>query len=288
MRDSGDISGFHVQSVSYFAKLGIMNSELQKEKLIFDSSDEPWPVFECVWGTPPSSMNITRNEIHIWRIQLDRPLKAVIPFDKILSDSERFKANKFRLERDKRQYKVSHGAMRTILGKYLGIDPQKIQYTYSPLGKPFLASDIYKKQLHFNLSHSGDYALCALTLNRSIGIDLEYMCYVPDMETMSDYFFSLKEKDLILSLSPYMRQQAFFNLWTLKEAYLKATGKGIDNLHNIEITFSAEDLSLSIVDKKNKSKSDDWTILQLTPVYGYTSGLAVQGRNKYNYKLYNF
>jgi len=232
-------------------------------------------------------MNITCNEVHIWCIQLDIPFDKITSFNRILSNGEKFKANKFHLEGDRRRYIVSHGALRIILGKYLQIDPENIQYVYNPLGKPLLPSDINRKQLYFNLSHSGEYALCAVTLGRQIGIDLEYMRSAPDLEAMARHFFSYEDNKIIYSYSPECRLQVFYNLWTLKEAYLKATDEGIKDLDSIEIFLSPEG-SLGINDKKNKNTSDDWTIFQLRPVNNYAAGLVVEGKDKYTYKFYDF
>ncbi len=264
-----------------------MSSELLKKYFNFDSSYETWSGFECVWDSPPSSMNITCNEVHIWCIQIDMPFHITTSFNKILSNGEKYTAKRFRSEGDRRRYIVSHGALRKILGKYLQTDPQIIQYIYSPFGKPLLPSDINGKQLYFNLSHSDEYALCAVTLNQPIGIDLENIHPAPDIEAMARHFFSFKENEMIFTHPPDQRLQFFYNLWTLKEAYLKATGKGIRNLNNIEISLSQNGLP-SVIDKENKSASDDWTILQLKPAAGYAAGLVVEGKDKYTYKFYDF
>lgn len=107
-----------------------MYSGILKENSIFNSLDESWSGFECVWSSPPSILNIADNEVHIWRIRLDIPLKAIKSFKKILCNDEQLKASKFRLKADRRRYKASHGSLRKILGKYLCLDPKAIEYTY--------------------------------------------------------------------------------------------------------------------------------------------------------------
>ncbi|MBN2420436.1 MAG: 4'-phosphopantetheinyl transferase superfamily protein [Deltaproteobacteria bacterium] len=259
-----------------------------KENILFDSSDAQWPGFECVWSSPPSILNIIDNVIHIWRINLDVPVKIITAFDEILSNEEKHKAEKYHSDADKRRYSASHGSLRIILGKYLHTAPEDIRYSCDSSGKPFLSSDINIRSLYFNLSHSGNYALCAVTQNCSVGIDLEHIRPASDILSMARRFFSCNENEIIFSLHPYQRQQAFYCLWTLKEAYLKATGNGLASLKNTEIVFSIDGFPASIRETGKGYEPGDWTILRFKPAPDYAAGLVVKGKDKKTYKFYDF
>jgi len=256
-----------------------MSRMLLKENISLDSCGKAWPKLECLWSSPPSVLIAAIDEVHVWRIPLDLPSGQIQRIGQTLSSDEQSKANRFHFERDRRRYIASHGTLRNIIGKYLCVEPGQLKFYYSPLGKPFLVSDKNTEQLCFNLSHSNEYALCAVTLNREIGIDLEYIRPNPDTESMARRLFSHREYETIYSFSPNQRQQAFFDLWTLKEAYLKATGKGIGGLEQVEISLSSTDAPSLLVDSENKCVTDRWTILQFKPAQGYTAGLAVEGKD---------
>ena len=253
-----------------------------------ESCGEPWPRLECLWSSPPSVPNASSNEIHVWHIRLDVPLGQIQQLGRTLSQDEQLKAERFHFDRHRRRYIASHGSLREILSRYLGSDPSQLQFTYSPLGKPSLASKINSKKLCFNLSSSNELALCAITLNRSIGVDIEHIRPNPDAESLAKHFFSPREYNTINSFPPEQRQDVFYNLWTLKEAYLKATGEGIGGLEKVEISISHRESQVlhSINGKPQTTRR--WSIIQLLPERAYTAGLALEGSVDHNYCFYNF
>ena len=95
---------------------------------------------------------------------------------------------------------------------------------------------------------------------------------------MARYFFSPREYEIICSSSPDQKQAAFFDLWTLKEAYLKATGKGIRGLEQVKFSMSSGEAPISIINRENASAAEQWTMLRIIPSPGYTAGLAVEGK----------
>jgi 4'-phosphopantetheinyl transferase len=259
-----------------------------KENISLKSCCETWPKLDCLWCSPPSALSASNDQVHIWRIHLDLPSEQIPEMERTLSFDEKLKAKNFYFERHTRRYIACHGSLRKILAKYVSLGPSGLRFTYSHLGKPFLVSDVNMKKVCFNLSHSHKYALCVVTLNLSIGIDLEYMRPAPDMEPMAKHFFSPSEYKTIFSFSPDGRQQAFYDLWTLKEAYLKATGEGLGSLQNVEISFSSEGLPSLVIEEENEHKASNWTMLLLKPANGYTASLAVEGIDTFFYNFYDF
>jgi 4'-phosphopantetheinyl transferase len=109
----------------------------------------------------------------------------------------------------------------------MNIEPSQLQFCYSPHGKPALADADTTGMLQFNLSHSGEIALYAVACERQIGIDIERLRPFSELEQIAKRFFSNREYEELRALSPSQQHDAFFRYWTLKEAYVKATGQGL-------------------------------------------------------------
>jgi 4'-phosphopantetheinyl transferase len=261
---------------------------LLKETVVEEPCCETWPRLPCLWKSPPSIPKAANDEVHIWRIRLDLPVRQIQNLQQILSPDERMKANRFHFDRHRRRYIASHGSLRIILSKYLGLNPSQLQFSYSPLGKPALTSNENTKRICFNLSHSNEMALCAVTLNRSVGIDLEHIRPNFELESLAKKIFSPKENKMLNFLPVSEKQNLFFNLWTLKEAYLKATGEGIGGLSYIEFLILQEELTCIKKTNGEIQIVGDYSIHQLIPEQGYTAGIAVEERSQYDYYFFQF
>ena len=127
------------------------------------------------WRFPPPDLTLSSDEVHIWQTSLDQPPEYVRDLAQTLSHDEMMRAERFHFERDRRRFIVGRGVLRAILGSYLGVEPCQVQFCYGPHGKPYLAERFGSHGLRFNLAHSHELALYAFTLNRKIGVDLEYV-----------------------------------------------------------------------------------------------------------------
>ncbi|MBP9691730.1 MAG: 4'-phosphopantetheinyl transferase superfamily protein [Alphaproteobacteria bacterium] len=163
------------------------------------------------------------DEVHIWSASLLDHSKDIDYLKSILSQDEQDRAKSFKFSKDQVNYITARGILRCVLSSYLETAPQSIEFVYGLWGKPGLLG---KHPLHFNVSHSGDYALYALTRHYEVGIDLEYIDKDFEIENIASTILSLSEKNLWDAVSPDKKAQVFFHLWACKEAYLKATGKG--------------------------------------------------------------
>jgi 4'-phosphopantetheinyl transferase len=169
-------------------------------------------------------MELPAGEVHIWSVNLDPPAERVEALGRCLSQDERDRANRFRFDRHRRQYVVGRGALRTLLAAYAGTRPELVRFTYGPRGKPFLEGG---GDLQFNLSNSDERALVGFVRGREIGVDIEYLKPMPDCEQISERFFSESERLVLRGVPKESKEEAFFNCWTRKEAYLKAVGEGL-------------------------------------------------------------
>jgi 4'-phosphopantetheinyl transferase len=164
------------------------------------------------------------NEIHVWKIDLDQPKFAVQEILGNLSSDELERANKYKFEKDSRRFIAARGGLRQILSVYTGIIPNELRFGYSSHGKPELS---HQSSLRFNFSHSESLALFAVTVESEIGIDVERIRPIPEMDTIAKQTFPARAYEEFISYPQNLKQNEFFRNWTKWEAYLKAIGKGI-------------------------------------------------------------
>jgi 4'-phosphopantetheinyl transferase len=223
-----------------------------------------------LWLPAPTNLILLPNDVHIWRINLDQPESKLEKLAAILSDDESARGQRFYFPEHRQRFIAGRGSLRTILGGYLGISATEVEFDYELRGKPFLAHKLADSGLAFNLSHSQNLALCAVTKNRQLGIDLEYIRPMSDLESLAQRFFLPREYELVRSLSDEQKSSVFFRFWTCKEAYLKATGEGIAQLQQVEI-------SLSPTEPAKLQRQKDWSLLELVPANNYVAAVAVGG-----------
>jgi len=218
---------------------------------------------------------IKPNEIHIWWARTDLPAWDPIRMASLVSDDERDRAGRFYFPRDQRRFITVRGILRTILGAYLGRIPAALKFLYSPKGKPLL--DNAGPELCFNLSHSKNLAVFGIALNRQIGVDVEYIRALSNIESIAGRYFSESERNAILDQPPDGRDRMFFQYWTIREAYLKATGEGLSGLKKIRISGDVigahPDNPIMISDDSNQS----WTGCPVHTAHGYATAVAVEG-----------
>lgn len=235
-------------------------------------------VLNPIWHTPPDDLTLSVNDIHIWRAELDLPTEQIQGLASILSTDESLRADRFYFERDRTHFIAGRGMLRTILGSYLGLEPAQIQFSYSPRGKPALANIDTDRRLNFNLSHSKGLALYAISRSLPLGIDLEYTRPMPDAEQLAKRFFSPREYAVIRELPEQQKQQAFFNGWTCKEAYLKATGEGLIGLADVEVSLIPGEPARLLSIAGDAQVASRWSMHQLIPAPDYVATLAVEGQ----------
>jgi 4'-phosphopantetheinyl transferase len=225
------------------------------------------------WLSPPKEFNLSLNQVDIWQADLNVSPQQLGQFQLTLSEDEQQRAQRFRFERDRHQYIAARGILRSLLGKYLGVNPAQLQFNYSDKGKPTLSPVHVTLPIQFNVSHSHQKALYGITLNHRVGIDLEYIRPVEAL-ALAQRFFSQQEFTQLTAISPQQQQQVFFQLWTGKEAYLKATGEGLSGLETIEILLeNLQELSFNFSDKMLLK----WSIIPLNINDQYVASLAVEG-----------
>jgi len=234
------------------------------------------------WLQTPDVLELGASQADIWRIALDFSPASVKCLESILSAEERERANRFHFQKDKKRYIVAHACLRDILSGYLGCDPSRLQFSTNGYGKPALEG----YHLEFNLSHSRDFALVAVTREIKIGVDVERIR--PDLELvrMANHSFSQNEVDELTALPPEQQQTAFFNCWSRKEAYIKAQGLGL-SLPLDSFDVSLDEPAILRATRHNLAEAARWTLLSLEVRPGYAAAAAVEGHG-IEFRLWDF
>lgn len=232
------------------------------------------------WCNPPSKLILGQDEIHVWCTDLNVSQQLSIILEDTLENKERDRANRFHFEKDRHHFITARGVLRIILGSYLKLKPKRLNFLYTPHGKPKIADEIDYNYLKFNLSHSHGLALYAVSLGREIGIDIERVRTNLSFEKIAKRFFSPLEFQMLSALSPSERIEGFFNCWTRKEAYIKAIGEGLSiPLDQFDVTLNPRDEAKIISIKGDSISASYWSLYPLTPAPGYVGALAVEGKN---------
>jgi 4'-phosphopantetheinyl transferase len=228
--------------------------------------------FATSWTAPPVSPSLATGAVHVWRIALDQKDDRLERFRGTLEPHELERAGRFHFERHRRHFVVARGFLRSVVARYLQTQPEELRFSYGAFGKPALEAD---HALHFNLSHSNEMALLAVTLDAEIGVDVEHVRADFASEEIARRFFSRAEVDVFNALPPEERVAAFFRCWTRKEAYIKAIGKGLSQaLDAFDVT-----LAPGIAPALLRAEDDDasrWWLTDIDVGEGYAGALMVE------------
>lgn len=200
--------------------------------------------------------------------------------EQMLSDDERRRAGRYYFQSDREHFIAARGVLRSILSYYLNVDARELRFGYGTYGKPALMLPSDAADLRFNLSHAGGLALYAVTRDRAIGIDLEYLR--ADMECMqiAARFFSPREHAMLCALPTAARLEAFFTCWTRKEAYIKARGEGLAlPLDQFDVSLTPGEPAQLLGVRSDLDDPGRWSFQGLSPGPGYIAAVAVEGHS---------
>jgi 4'-phosphopantetheinyl transferase len=233
---------------------------------------------EHLWDRPPADLTLLSGEVHVWRASLDITTPHIRQLQDTLSADELERASRFHFAKDRRRFIVARGVLRSLLGRYLGAEPRQLRFSYSTYGKPALVPTSGEARLCFNVSHSHELALYAVTYGREIGVDIEYIRTNIACEEIAERFFSPQERALLRTLPAPLKYDAFFNCWTRKEAYIKARGEGLSlPLDQFDVAFAPGEPAALLATRWAPHEASRWALRELTPGPGYAAALAVGG-----------
>ncbi len=235
-----------------------------------------------------------RDVVQIWQIPLQvlagQSDDLINRYRGCLSQDEKNKANRFRFPADRRRFVIARGTLRHLLGRQLNQRPEQVVFYYGAYGKPSvrkLSVSLADQpqwslpyapagegcELHFNLSHSGEIALCALGYGRRVGVDIEQVKTIRRLDGMMKRSLVMSEQRQVEAESVAARSRAFLQRWTCKEAYLKAIGLGLtQSMQTVEVQLDPPEL-LSVPEDCPAG----WRLHLMNLPAAYVGALAVAG-----------
>jgi len=216
--------------------------------------------------------------IELWLVEgpVTESERAVL-YDLLTAD-ERARASGFKVERARSSFIVSRGFLRSILGVALTCAPEDIRFGEGEHGKPFLTGAHAQSGIEFNVSHSGDVFLYAVSRGRAVGVDVERKKERMAVETIARCYFAPEESRRLLEQVPREdRLPSFYRCWTRKEAYLKARGTGLTTeLHAFQVTFLPGVPPAMLHTEIDGEDPTDWRVFEVPVPDGYVAALVAR------------
>ena len=188
----------------------------------------------------------------------------------LLSTDEQQRYARFRYDRDRRLFLVAHALLRTTLSEFGCLQPEAWRFRTNEHGKPFLDPEEGDPPLRFNLTHAAGLAACVVCRGTEVGVDTEHLGRVTD-PGLAGRFFAPSEQAQLVGLDGEDHRRAFFDIWTLKESYVKARGIGVSlPLRSFAFTLPADDRDPIGFSPPPDDPDDGWRFFRFRPTTGHT------------------
>lgn len=229
------------------------------------------------WQQPTSELTLDEHVVHVWRAGLVLPENQQTLLWRLLTPEEQQRAQRFHFEHHRQRWIAARGVLRHLLSIYTHSDPLSITLKFNDYGKPALAAPRTAQPLHFNISHSHDYALYAFAYQRELGVDIEQMRPNVEFDALAKHSFSPLERATFHALLPEQQMLGFYQCWTRKEAYIKARGMGLSlPLELFDVTLRPGEPARLLASREDPQEVQRWQLYALPPVPGYAGALFVE------------
>ena len=229
--------------------------------------------------TADPASTLLSQEVHVW---LAKPANCHVPeliatYLSWLDAEERSRYKRFRFPKHRHEYLVAHALLRSSLSKYGNYSPKDWRFARNAYGRPEIQPGCGQPSLRFNLSHTEGLVACAITRSAAVGIDVECITRSGDLQAIAAVSFAPDELTALNQFSKEGWCQHFFRLWTLKEAYAKAQGKGLSMpLQQITFRFSQQATeSLHFATPAAMKPFQNWQFAWCNPTSKHSLALAV-------------
>ncbi len=216
-----------------------------------------------------------RNELHIWQAWLNDARPHIGHLVTYLTRDEKLRGEQFINSEHRTRFLLAQAILRDVLSHYTHQAPQQMRLSRSSHGKPYLVDSDFT----FNLTHSNECVLIAVTAEHEVGIDVEFLERSRHLDALVRRFFSKEEQRAYFSYtSAAERRLAFYRGWTRKEAYLKAIGLGLSYpLHQFTVSLAPDEQhALLQVDHSDQSIRSKWTVFSFSVNNHYLASVAVK------------
>ncbi len=225
------------------------------------------------WQHGPANPQLPRHEVHVWRIELGVSGNISSARD-LLSADELARVDRYLVEPPRRRLILTRAATRIILSRYTGIAPRDLVFTAGPHGKPHIEGC----PIRFNLSHSENLGLLAVTREMEVGVDIEHIDPRRAGNDIATRFFTPAEQQQLGRYTNDERITAFFRAWSRKEAVIKALGEGLAcPLDSFDVSLDPHDAHLLELRRENADVAA-WNMINIDADPGYAAACAAMGR----------
>jgi len=236
------------------------------------------------WGNSPADLSLPEGEVHVWHADLTTGIKP-----DYLSTDEQDRLERFHFPDGQRRFGASHSLLRRLLGRYLDLEPDEFELEIGPNGKPHLSASLASSRLHFNLAHSADLALLAFCRSHEIGVDLEQIHPMENIDQIARRWFTAGEQARLAALDEESKQLAFFTCWTCKEACLKCLGDGLAHgLQRFEVDSTPGQRARLLNLDGDRQAAAHWFLHCFPVEAGFLGAVAVQGQPEFNTHFYSW
>ncbi len=231
------------------------------------------------WQSHEAFGELAQGTVHVWLNYMNihqAKLKHLYP---LLSDAEKARSEQFKFFKHRKHFIASHGFLHAVLANYLDTEAATIEFDYGDNGKPSIISEQNTRDIKFNLSHSGNLAILAVSNSFDVGIDIECIERKTDWRGISQRFFTHREQAEITRLTEDQQKAAFYQVWTRKEARMKVTGDGL-KLPPGQFEVSVPPQSAAYLGRVDGSEDSNYPMLDIVMPPMYTDYYACLATSK--------
>lgn len=232
-------------------------------------------------------MNLTERTIHLWYIPYDVITVSLNSLFSILSVEEQNKANDFYFNKHKTAYILRKLALRVILSQYCMINPNAINFKYNYYQKPYFVTNPFN--LQFNMSHSHNMAILAITKKHPIGVDIECIKPIKNITGIANQLFSPQEYSKFVLVPSNQKIETFYKIWTRKEAFIKAIGKGFSYpLNAFDVSFNCNEPAKILRINDSTVEASKWSLSSFNFKYADNLYIISTIVKSYPKKIFSF
>lgn len=177
------------------------------------------------WTVPSRHPRLPSGVVHVWATSLRASPSRLAALASLLSADEQARAAAFRVVLHRQRFVVARGVLRSLLGRYLDMDPGKLRFRFGAFGRPEVCPP--RAGFSFSVSHCEETALIAVGWSGPVGVDLERVDPSIDVRTLAADYLAREERAELYAAPPSERPLRFTRCWTRKEAYVKSLGVGL-------------------------------------------------------------
>ncbi len=216
---------------------------------------------------------LSQDSIHVFLIRLGAFNPSSLYID--LSEDEQSRADRLKVPGKRVQFIIARAVLRRLLANCLNRDLADICFSYAKNGRPCVDNTLQGSAIEFNVSHSGNFVLIALSLENRLGVDIEKISPDIDYPALASRFFSQAENTQLATFKGDERRRAFYRAWVRKESFIKAIGAGIGyGLDQFSVSLQENAASSRVVSDDQSDKG--WHFYELVKPEGYETSLSVR------------